>query len=65
MAAVPTGLVAWRRGRRAVTVHAELVESTVDVYLRRLVEELGVDASGSPPDPRVGTALNRAALKAR
>lgn len=65
VAAVATGFVAWRRGRRAVTVHAELVESTVDVYLRRLVDELGVDASGSPPDPRVGTALNRVALKAR
>ncbi|MEV8554789.1 hypothetical protein AB0L04_33900 [Streptomyces glaucescens] len=65
VAAVPTGFVAWRRGRRAVTVHAELVESTVDVYLGRLVDELGVDTSGSPPDPRVGTALNRAARKAR
>ncbi|MGY1583091.1 hypothetical protein [Streptomyces sp. MN13] len=64
LAAVVTGLVSWRRGRRAVTVHAELVESTVDVYLRRLVEELGVDASGSPPDPRVGAALNRVARKA-
>jgi hypothetical protein len=63
VAAVVTGLVAWRRGRRAVTVHADLVEATVDVYLKRLVEELGVDASGSPPDPRVGTALNRVARK--
>jgi hypothetical protein len=64
LAAVATGLVSWRRGRRAVAVHAELVESTVDVYLRRLVEELGVDTSGSPPDPRVGAALNRVARKA-
>ncbi|MFI6107513.1 hypothetical protein [Streptomyces sp. NPDC051310] len=63
LAAVVTGLVAWRRGRRVVTVHAELVESTVDVYLKRLVDELGVDPSGSPPDPRVGTALNRLARK--
>ncbi|MER6346505.1 hypothetical protein ACWC10_16390 [Streptomyces sp. NPDC001595] len=64
VAAVGTGFVAWRRGRRAVTFHAELVESTVDVYLKRLAEELGVDASGSPPDPRVGAALNRLARKA-
>ncbi|MEV7991856.1 hypothetical protein AB0O67_08055 [Streptomyces sp. NPDC086077] len=64
VAAVVTGLVAWRRGRGAVTVHAELVESTVDVYLKRLVEELGVDASGDPPDPRLGAALNRVARKA-
>ncbi|MFD7701749.1 hypothetical protein [Streptomyces caelestis] len=65
VAAAGTGLVAWRRGRRAVTAHAELVESAVDVYLRRLVDELGVDVSAGPPDPRVGTALNRVALKAR
>ncbi|MFC8373799.1 hypothetical protein [Streptomyces sp. CB02400] len=57
--------MAWRRGRRAVTTHTELVESTVDVYLKRLVDELSVDVSGGPPDPRVGTALNRVALKPR
>ncbi len=52
-------------GRRAITTHAELVEPTIDTYLKRLVDELGVDVSGGPPDPRVGTALNHVALKAR
>lgn len=61
--AVAAGLVAWRRGRRAGTVHAELVESTVDVYLRRLADELGLGASASPLDPGVGAAVSRIARK--
>lgn len=61
--AVVVWLVAWRRGRRVGTAHAELVESTVDVYLKRLAHELGLDGSDNPPDARVGAALSRIARK--
>ncbi|MEU9980488.1 hypothetical protein [Streptomyces sp. NPDC050856] len=60
--AAVTGLVAWRRGRLVGAAHAELLESTVDVHLRRLAEELGLGAPG-PADLRLGTAVNRVARK--
>ncbi|WP_149182782.1 hypothetical protein [Streptomyces sp. TRM49041] len=63
LVALVVGLVAWRRGRQAGTVHAELVESTVDIYLRRLADELGLDTPDGPPDLRVGAAVNRVARK--
>ncbi|WP_175407494.1 hypothetical protein [Streptomyces sp. TRM64462] len=62
--ALAVGLIAWRRGRRAAAVHAELIESTVDIYLRRLADELGLDTPDGPPDPRLGAALNHVARKA-
>ncbi|MGW0953843.1 hypothetical protein ACWCRF_27010 [Streptomyces sp. NPDC002405] len=58
------GLAAWGRGRSAAALHAELVESIVDLHLRRLVDELRVDPSAPVPDRRVGAALTRIARKA-
>ncbi|GAA2707888.1 MULTISPECIES: hypothetical protein [Streptomyces] len=58
--AAATGLVAWRRGRRAAAVHAALVEAAVDVHLRKLAEDVGIAVPpGTPWEPRLGTALNR------
>ncbi|MFE9499043.1 hypothetical protein [Streptomyces collinus] len=52
VAAVVTGLVVWRRGRRAAAVHAGLVEAAVDVHLRTLAGEVGVAVpSGTPWEP--------------
>ncbi|MFF1605323.1 hypothetical protein ACFVYV_49650 [Streptomyces mirabilis] len=39
------------RARAAVTVLAELIESSVGLHLRALPAELGIDCPG-PPDPR-------------
>ncbi|MEH0450211.1 MULTISPECIES: hypothetical protein [unclassified Streptomyces] len=58
--AVVTGLVAWRRGRRAAAVHAGLVEAAVDVHLRTLAGEVGAAVPpGTPWEPRLGPVLNR------
>ncbi|MEV4744217.1 hypothetical protein [Streptomyces sp. NPDC049555] len=58
--AAVTAPVAWRRGRRAATAHAGLVEAAVDVHLRKLAADVGLAAPpGTPWEPRLGTALNR------
>ncbi|MEV7177807.1 hypothetical protein [Kitasatospora sp. NPDC093679] len=65
--AVPIGLAvglsAWARGRGAAALHAELVEATVDLHLRALLDALHADAAESAPDRRLGTALTRIARK--
>ncbi|WP_234439981.1 hypothetical protein [Streptomyces bicolor] len=62
--AAVTVVVSWRRGRRAAESHAELAEAAVDVYLRRLVNELGLGPIDALPDPRVGRDINRIVRKA-
>ncbi|MGC0317881.1 hypothetical protein [Kitasatospora acidiphila] len=59
VAGIAAGLVAWSRGRRAATLHAELIESIVDLHLKTLAEELGVTVAGPVPDLQAGKALNR------
>jgi len=44
---VVTCLVAWSRGRTAVSTLAELAESSVDLYGRDLAEQLGVHCPGT------------------
>lgn len=64
VAAVVTGLVAWRRVRRTAAALADLVEAAVDVHLRRLAEELSLtEMPGDPPDRRLGLAVTRIARK--
>lgn len=58
------GLAARSRGRSAAATYARLVESTVDLHLARLMEELKVDPSSPAPDLRMGVALTRMARKA-
>ncbi|ARQ67807.1 hypothetical protein [Streptomyces marincola] len=50
------------KGRGAVTVLTELAESTVDLHLRTLATELGIDCPG-PPTPEVGEAVTRVLRK--
>ncbi|MFH8798711.1 hypothetical protein ACH4F6_03780 [Streptomyces sp. NPDC017936] len=61
LGAVPLALGV-RRARAAVAVLAELVESTVDLHLRTLAAELGIDCPG-PPDHDTGRALTQALRK--
>ena len=42
--AAGTCVVAWRRGRISCDALADLVESTVDLHTRAVVEQLGIDA---------------------
>lgn len=50
------------RARAAVSVLSELVESAVDLHLRALADELGIDCPG-PPDHETGRALTQALRK--
>lgn len=61
--AAAVGLTAWRRGRRAADGLAELVESVVDVYLRKLAVELGALQPDQALDPGTGTGVTRIARK--
>ena len=61
--AAGTQLAAWVRGRTAVADLAEMVESTVDVYLRRLAVELGISVPEGPVDRQTGTTVTRIARK--
>jgi len=61
--AAGTQLAAWVRGRAAVADLAEMVESTVDVYLRRLAVELGISVPEGPVDRQTGTTVTRIARK--
>lgn len=61
--AVGTLLTAWARGRTAAADLAEMIESTVDVYLRRLAAELGVVAPDGPADRETGAIVTRIARK--
>lgn len=56
-------LAAWMRGRTAAADLAEMIESTVDVYLRRLAAELGVTVPDGPLDHRTGVTVTRIARK--
>nr|WP_206440255.1 hypothetical protein [Streptomyces scabichelini] len=51
-----------RRGRAAAVTLAELVESTVDLYMGKLASELGIECSGSPTRVE-GMAVTRALRK--
>ncbi|WP_329568909.1 hypothetical protein [Kitasatospora sp. NBC_01266] len=56
-------LTSWHRGRLAAAGHAELIESVVDLYLRKLATELGTLAPDQPIDPQVGIGVTRIARK--
>jgi hypothetical protein len=47
IAGLITAVVAWRQARLTAAVLADLVESTVDLYGRRLAETLGLAAGGT------------------
>ncbi|WP_258907607.1 hypothetical protein [Actinokineospora sp. UTMC 2448] len=63
LVAVVAWATAWRRIRRAVVDHTELVEAVADVHLPKLAATLGLAPADTPMDHDIGARLNRLVRK--